>query len=1752
MSRQFPYSSAPLRSVKEVQFGLLSPEEIRAISVAKIEYPETMDQATKKPREGGLNDPRLGSIDRNFKCQTCSEDMAECPGHFGHIELAKPVFHIGFIAKIKKVCESVCMHCGKLLLDEKNLAMAQAIKIRDPKKRFNAVWNLCKTKMVCEADIDDLDNGPSRGGCGHTQPTVRRDGLKLWGTWKQNKNFDENEQPERRLLTPSEILSVFRHISSEDCYRLGFNEDYARPEWMLITVLPVPPPPVRPSISFNDTARGEDDLTFKLADVIKANINVQRLEMDGSPQHVISEFEALLQFHVATYMDNDIAGQPQALQKTGRPIKSIRARLKGKEGRIRGNLMGKRVDFSARTVISGDPNLDLDQVGVPLSIARTLTYPEIVTPYNIHRLTEFVRNGPNEHPGAKYVIRDSGDRIDLRYNKRAGDIALQYGWKVERHLMDNDPVLFNRQPSLHKMSMMAHRVKVMPYSTFRLNLSVTSPYNADFDGDEMNLHVPQSPETRAELSEICAVPLQIVSPQSNKPVMGIVQDTLCGVRKMTLRDIFIEYEQVMNMLYWIPNWDGVVPSPAILKPKPLWTGKQLLSMAIPDGIHLQRFDEGMNLLSPKDNGMLIVDGEIIFGVVDKKTVGATGGGLIHTVMREKGPQVCAQLFNSIQKVVNYWLLHNGFSIGIGDTIADGSTMKDVTHTIQEAKKKVQEIILDAQQNKLEPEPGMTLRESFEHNVSRVLNQARDTAGRSAEMNLKDLNNVKQMVVSGSKGSFINISQMSACVGQQIVEGKRIPFGFSDRSLPHFTKDNYSPESKGFVENSYLRGLTPQEFFFHAMAGREGLIDTAVKTAETGYIQRRIIKALEDIMVHYDGTTRNSLGDIIQFIYGEDGIDGTQVEKQSVDTIPGSDATFVRRYRIDVLDPVNSIRESLLESGKEIKGDVKLQKVLDSEYEQLLKDRKYLRDVCFPNGDFNWPLPVNLRRIIQNAQQIFHSGRSKASDLRLDEIVNGVKDLCTKLLVIRGDTPLMKEAQENATLLFQCLLRSRLAARRVVEEFRLSRTSFEWVLGEIETQFQKSIVHPGEMVGIIAAQSIGEPATQMTLNTFHYAGVSSKNVTLGVPRLKEILNVAKNIKTPALTVYLTGEIASDIEKAKVVQSSIEHTTLRNVTSCTEIYYDPDPRSTVIEEDYDTVEAYFAIPDEKVEESIEKQSPWLLRLELDRAKMLDKQLTMSQVAERISQNFGEDLFVIWSDDTADKLIIRCRVVRDPKSLDEEADAEEDQILKRIEAHMLESISLRGIPGITRVFMMQHKISAPDATGEFKQGQEWVLETDGVNLADVMAVPGVDASRTYSNSFIEILSVLGIEATRSALFKEILNVIAFDGSYVNYRHMALLVDAMTSRGHLMAITRHGINRADTGALMRCSFEETVEILLEAGAAAELDDCHGISENVILGQMAPLGTGSFDVMVDDKMLQAAPSNMSNANAEDGGATPYRDYDMEDDRIQYDEGAGFSPIHTAPVDSSGSLTTYGGQPTSPSATSPFAYGATSPTFGGVTSPSYGGTSPTYAPTSPTYSPTSPSYSPTSPSYSPTSPSYSPTSPSYSPTSPSYSPTSPSYSPTSPSYSPTSPSYSPTSPSYSPTSPSYSPTSPSYSPTSPSYSPTSPSYSPTSPSYSPTSPSYSPTSPSYSPTSPSYSPTSPSYSPTSPSYSPTSPSYSPTSPSYSPTSPSYSPTSPSYSPTSPQYSPTSPQYSPTSPQYSPSSPGYSPSNGGKKEKKDEK
>eukprot|EP00536_Pseudo-nitzschia_multiseries_P015005 jgi/Psemu1/262607/estExt_Genewise1Plus.C_8030002 len=1735
-SENFGYSRVRLRRVKKLQFGVVDPNELRQYSVtqaitvngrqipAGVTKYETQIQG--QPVYGGVNDPRLGNL----------HDKSN-PGYFGHLELARPVYHQGYFNATLKTLRCVCFHCSRMKKTMDDHKMQVASKIKKRGKRLNAFHDLLRNVKKCEH-------------CQGSQPKLTKVGLHLEAEYLDDDGSGGAVAggDTKQFLSGAQAVKVFQTMKEEDMKILGLDTTYARPDWLLVQVLPVPPLHVRPSVSVGGGAASEDDLTHQLVNVVKSNIALSNAIQNGEPNIIVEQFEQALQHNVAAFMNNELRGMPQVTQRSGRPLKTLQQRLKGKEGRLRGNLMGKRVDFSARTVITADPNLGIHQVGVPRSVAMNLTVPDRVTAFNIHELSQLVANGPTTHPGAKHIIRNDGTRIDLRYVKNKSELLLAPGWIVERQLRDDDVILFNRQPSLHKMSIMGHRVKVLDWSTFRLNLSCTSPYNADFDGDEMNLHVPQSIAARTEAELMMLSPRVVVSGQSNRPVMGIVQDSLIAVQKMTKRNCFIHKDLTFNMLMWVKNWNGRIPIPAICKPVELWTGKQLLGMILPKiNLHAKANtgppvgDDGKrmpNTFNAYDNKVTILEGELIEGIIDKKTIGKSMDGLIHTAWLDQGHEETARFMNQVQQLVNHWVLQSSFSIGACDAVADMKTMKEIEATINKAKLQVLDLVRQGQlgkQGNLEIQPGRTMMESFEQLVNKVLNTARDHAGKSAQSSLDETNSVKAMVSAGSKGSFINISQIIACVGQQNVEGKRIPYGFKKRTLPHFSKDDLGPESRGFVENSYLRGLTPQEFFFHAMGGREGLIDTACKTAETGYIQRRLVKAMETVMARYDGTVRTSGGQIVQFLYGEDGMDAVWIERQDFDSLTLAKEEFEDRYVLNTTASDFGFDEQnvpFLESDvmEQCRTDPEVQLLLDKEAETLREDQAVLRIVMANReagreSDESSYAPGNVKRVIQNALRQFQIDRGQTSDLHPKTIIARVGDLLDRLGVVVGDDPLSIEAQNNATTLYRILIRGMLASKRVLKQFRLSEAALNWVIGEVETRFHKAKVNPGEMVGVLAAQSIGEPATQMTLNTFHYAGVSAKNVTLGVPRLKEIINVAKTPKTPGLTVYLAEEFSGDRQVAELVVSMLEFTVLKDIVKRTEIWYDPDIKNSVVMQDREWVKDYYDFA-EKTEDDINKMSSWVLRLELDKDIVFVKKIQMSEIVKEVENEYGEDLNVEVSDDNAEDLVVRIRIVNDlpynPNSgaVDEagnpieevEVGQEDDVFLKRLEKSLLSSLKLRGIDHVKKVFMRGGaKRTVWDDDKGFGTRNEWVLETDGTNLMGVLGVDYIDPARTISNDIVEVFVSLGIEGVRGALLSELRNVISFDGSYVNYRHLASLVDVMTMQGHLMAIDRHGINRVDTGPLLRASFEETVDMLMDAALHAEEEVLKGVTENIMLGQLPRVGTGDMELLLDeDKVVREAVEVVVDdvigdslgmiGSSSTGAATPYAS----------------TPFASSPMVGGGEMSPFVGtgqfSPAVGTASFSPAYSPASGSYGsGFASGSYGqddgSSSPSYNPSSPAYSPTSPAYSPTSPAYSPTSPAYSPTSPAYSPTSPAYSPTSPAYSPTSPAYSPTSPAYSPTSPAYSPTSPAYSPTSPAYSPTSPAYSPTSPAYSPTSPAYSPTSPAYSPTSPAYSPTSPAYSPTSPAYSPTSPAYSPTSPAYSPTSPAYSPTSPAYSPTS---------------------------------------------
>ncbi|CAF3588067.1 unnamed protein product [Rotaria sp. Silwood1] len=1294
LNSQIVDSMVPHRNVNRIQFGILSPDEIRRMSVTNppIEYVDLLEEG--KANIQGLMDPRQGPPDQNSKCHTCAGSYVECPGHFGHIELIKPVYNIAFLLKILKILRCVCFHCSKLLVDPNDSKIIDIIKKTKEqyRRRLAYVFDACKGQRICQGTKNQNHvTIKTSDGCGRKQPIYRRSGLELTIEWKQTLNENEGT---RSKLSAARVLEIFQKISDPICEILGMNPQQTRPDWMILTVLPVPPMCVRPSISsFDDVTHCHDDLTYNLANIIKANNILREHEQHGEASHIIEEDLQHLQYHCATLIDNNKSGIPKSCQKSGTPLKSIKERLEA--GRIRGDLMAKQVDFSARTVITPDPNLSIDQVGVPRTIARNLTVPEIVTPFNIKWLHELIC-----HDAAKNIILDTGEIIDLHLHPKPSDLHLQSGYIVERFMMDNDLVVLNRQPTLHKMSMMAHRVKILPWSTFRLNLSVTTPYNASFDGDEMNLHLPQSIEAKAELSELMMVPRLIITPQSHRPVMSIVQDTLTAVWKMTKRDVFIEKSDFMNLLMHISSWDGHIPQATILKPKPLWTGKQLFSLILPREINCVRtnsqhsYDEDSGpykWISPSDTKVLIENGRLLSGILCKKTLGTSTGSLGHIVFMEYGHQIAGQLYYHIQLVVNNWLMLEGHSVGIADTIVDQQTYETIQTTIKKAKNEVNKVIELAHRTSLERTPGNSLRQTFENIVNSLLNSARDSTGSSAQRSLSDFNQFKAMVVSGGKGSSINIAQVIACVGQQSVEEKRISSGFKHRTLPHFTKDDYRPEAKGFVENSYLQGLTPVEFYFHAMGGREGLVDRAVQTAETCYIQRRLIKAMESIMVKYDGTVRNEIEQIIQFTYGEDGLAGENIEFQSIISLKPSNKLFERLCKFDLLAEKKHLRKFLTDDViKDLYTDESLQ-LLDDEWKQLNEDRHNLRQL-FPTGNTSKiVLPCNLERLIYNAKKKFSISNRTQSNLSPSQVIQDLQKLTQHLIVVKGDDRLSREAQYNATMLMNILLRSSLSSRQVLEFHRLTNEAFNWLCSEIETRFQQAQVQAGEMVGALAAQPIGESTTQVTLNAFYYSGVSAKNVTLGIPRLKEIINVSKELKTPSLTIYLTGQATNDVEKCKEVLYRLEHCNLRNITANTAIYYDPDPQETIISEDQEWVNAYYEMPDQ----DIGNLSQWLLRIELDRKRITDRTLTMEKISKKISQGFGDCLNVIYNDDNAEKLVLRIRIINQVKSStqDDQKDItrmDDNTFLRYLELSSLTDLTLQGIEGISKVYIARPTLS------------------------------------------------------------------------------------------------------------------------------------------------------------------------------------------------------------------------------------------------------------------------------------------------------------------------------------------------------------------------------------------------------------------------------------------------------------------------------
>ncbi|TKX74416.1 DNA-directed RNA polymerase subunit A' [Halorubrum sp. GN11_10-6_MGM] len=913
-----------------IDFGLMDPETYRDMSATKVITADTYDD-DGYPIDMGLMDPRLGVIDPGLECRTCGSHSGSCNGHFGHIELAAPVIHVGFTKLIRRLLRSTCRECGRLALDD-----AQRDEFRDRYERakelgddehdvLKAAVRQARKASTCpfcgepQADIkhekpttyyevqDVLSGEYSERIAAAMQPDEEEDdpGTSpqeladatdialdrineiMAGEFRPRKedrraiekalDVDLTEEDMNKLM-PSDIRDWFEDIPDEDLEVLGIDAEHSRPEWMILTVLPVPPVTTRPSITLDNGQRSEDDLTHKLVDIIRINQRFMENREAGAPQLIIEDLWELLQYHVTTFVDNEISGTPPARHRSGRPLKTLSQRLKGKEGRFRGSLSGKRVNFSARTVISPDPTLSLNEVGVPDRVAKEMTQTLNVTERNVEEARQYVRNGPEAHPGANYVRRPDGRRLKVT-EKNCEELAekVEADWEVNRHLVDGDIVIFNRQPSLHRMSIMAHEVVVMPYKTFRLNTVVCPPYNADFDGDEMNMHALQNEEARAEARVLMRVQEQILSPRFGGNIIGAIQDHISGTYLLTHSNPEFTETQALDLLRAtrvdeLPEADGVGDDG-----REFWTGRTLFSELLPDDLDL-------SFTSSAGDDVVIEDGQLIRGTIDEDAVGAFGGEVVDTLTKEYGETRARVFINEIASLAMRAIMNFGFSIGIDDESIPPAAEEQVDEAIESAYDRVQELIETYEAGELESLPGRGVDETLEMKIMQTLGKARDSAGEIADQHFGDDNPAVVMARSGARGSMLNLTQMAGSVGQQAVRGERINRGYEDRTLSHYRPNDLSSEAHGFVENSYRGGLTPEEFFFHAMGGREGLVDTAVRTSKSGYLQRRLINALSELEAQYDGTVRDTSGRIVQFEFGEDGTSPVKVSSGEGDGI----------------------------------------------------------------------------------------------------------------------------------------------------------------------------------------------------------------------------------------------------------------------------------------------------------------------------------------------------------------------------------------------------------------------------------------------------------------------------------------------------------------------------------------------------------------------------------------------------------------------------------------------------------------------------------------------------------------------------------------------------------------------------------------------------------------------------------------------------------------------------------------------------
>lgn len=1444
----------PISQLKEINFTVLKNSEVLKSSVIMDRdegiTKNSLYQNDKIPVVGGIVDLRLGTTNRELKCQTCGLNENKCPGHFGHLKLNMPVFHTVYMKYILNLMSLTCHQCGtpKLSLDDlKEISKTT----NDHEERFSVCVNKAKKVKQC---INEDCKTPSVSIRSY-KTSIRS--YRSAETMGVKYTFKDEGKTKSIILNAQTCKEKLDLIPQEFYNFLGIQE--FSPSDLIISIFPISPVAIRPSIRglFLSNNVREDGLTHQLISIVKCNNSIKKItenlknidnkDDENRERFKLRTLEYNLQFYLQAYFDNSKSGiKSYSNNSSNSLIKSLVERWKGKEGLIRKNLMGKRANFIARAVITPDPRIGTNEMGFPISLARKLTYPEVVNEENIDRLTRIVRNGTKKYPGANYVIKTdplTGRKRNISVAIRSRSLDIEIGDIVQRHLITGDYMLFNRQPSLHKMSTMTHRIKVIEderLNTFRMNVSSTKPYGADFDGDAMNAHIPQSLMTSVELQEITDLKYQIISPANSKPCIQLVQDSILGAYLLTLSDeIKYDWKTVLDLISGLKNIDIDIPQ------KNNYTGKDIFSLIIPSQLHIPGIFENQKLLKTLNKS-----------IINKI--------LIREVWDNYNPNITIDFIDNIQLLIEEYLLLRGITVGYQDIKLDSQLRNDVKKQILE-----KELDVDISITEIENNPTVVKKDKFENVILDSTSSLQSNVGKYIQDRLDyKTNNWLHMLNSGSKGGPSNLSKSMGVIGQVRYISDRIPNTLNGRSSPHTWKNNERANTRGLIKNSFFEGLDVVELFHNQMVGRIGLSDTAIKTADTGYLERMMVKLLENCCVKHDGTVRLDNGYIIQLLYGDCGLDNSKLRRIKLPLLKMSNQEIEKEYSYgkndDYIDELITIRDNI--------------RNLFVKYKMSSK-----------NFDDTILFPMEIDNLINKVKNI--KGKTNLTFNHIRETIQKIfypSQECQILPVRKSEleSSFLNEIDYHSKIILDAVIKTYLSPKKLIEKLKFKKENFDKLFELIVFHYKKAIIHPGEMVGTTAAQSIGEVTTQLTLDTFHKTGSGSAALS-GVERLKQIIKLTESMKGPIIKIFYDSEINTDLNKVKEISSHLASITLKNILTDYQIQYvtNSKPIDNII---IDKKPIYT----NRYGNFKKSELPWLIKCRVNKEYLFDKMITMEDIKLNFVKYFDDlsnkklktynnlkGVLIESSSDLVDTENIYVHIYFDLIEINKVGDIIE--MTKTI----IERVKIRGISSVKEIsYVGKSPITKFNKDGSLKESYEYMTIANSYmlkvstknntessvdskikrdDIEKIRYFNNIDLSRTITNDIVKTYKTFGVEACRKLIIKEILTVLESSDEYsilgdtVNYQHVELLADLMTSRGYLVQVSITGTHKLNLSPLSKISFEHVPDNMVKSTFFNRTDTLESVSGRVMFGQAIKGGTGYSQIQLNTDMIRSIKPNI-------------------------------------------------------------------------------------------------------------------------------------------------------------------------------------------------------------------------------------------------------------------------------------------------------